>query len=95
MTNEEKQPIRGSGKPPGIPARKGRHAARASRRGKRSRPVGITLKILRILLVPLLCIAALIAGLIVGYVYIGGQEMSDVWDIGTWKHVFDLMFAPG
>lgn len=53
----------------------------------------ITLKIMRYLLVPALCLIALFGGLIVGYVYIGGQEIADVWKVDTWKHVYDLMFS--
>lgn len=53
----------------------------------------ILLRTLRFMIVPALCVGALIAGLIVGYVYIGGQEMNEVWKIQTWKHVFDLIFA--
>lgn len=53
----------------------------------------ITWRIVRLLVVPVLCIGSLIAGLIAGYVYIGGEEMQDVWKWETWKHVFDLMFA--
>jgi len=52
-----------------------------------------TLRVLRILLVPILCLIALYAGLYIGYVAIGGQDAGDIWNIQTWKHVFDLMFA--
>jgi len=24
----------------------------------------------------------------------GKQELSDIWNWATWKHVFDLVFAP-
>lgn len=71
-------------------------ASKGKKKGKRSklpRWARITLRILRLLLVPILCVAALIGGLILGYVYIGDQEMSEVWKIDTWKHVFDLMFG--
>lgn len=50
------------------------------------------LRLLRILLVPILCVAALFAGLIIGYVYVGKQPLEDVWSIETWRHLFDLMF---
>lgn len=53
----------------------------------------ITLLILRKLIVPVLCIIALYAGLIVGYVVVGKQPISDVFHWGTWKHGFDLIFA--
>ncbi|MFD2672044.1 DNA-directed RNA polymerase subunit beta [Marinicrinis sediminis] len=45
------------------------------------------------LLVPTLCLIALMAGLYVGYVVIGAGDAGDVWKMSTWKHVFDLIFA--
>ncbi|OUM94946.1 MAG: hypothetical protein A9Z00_11895 [Thermobacillus sp. ZCTH02-B1] len=48
---------------------------------------------LRLTIVPLLCIAALIAGLYVGYTKIGGGSAADVWKLETWLHMFDLIFA--
>ncbi|WP_010278961.1 DNA-directed RNA polymerase subunit beta [Paenibacillus senegalensis] len=50
-------------------------------------------RVLRFFLVPFLCLAALFGGLVIGYVYLGEQPLSDVWNIDTWKHVFDLVFA--
>ncbi|GIP35574.1 DNA-directed RNA polymerase subunit beta [Paenibacillus sp. J2TS4] len=50
------------------------------------------LRFLRILLVPILCVAALFAGLVIGYVYVGKEPLSEVWSIETWRHLFDLMF---
>ncbi|MDF2669105.1 MAG: DNA-directed polymerase subunit beta [Paenibacillus sp.] len=55
--------------------------------------VRIPLRIMRILLVPFLCVAALIGGVVIGYVYMGGRDSADVWDIETWKHLFELVFA--
>jgi len=48
---------------------------------------------LRIIIVPLLFLAALIAGLYVGYTKIGGGSPGDVWNPETWLHMFDLIFA--
>jgi hypothetical protein len=48
---------------------------------------------LRVTIVPLLCIAALIAGLYLGYTKIGGGSPEDVWNWETWLHMFDLIFA--
>jgi len=48
---------------------------------------------LRLTIVPLLFIAALLAGLYVGYTKIGGGSPEDVWNWETWKHMFDLIFA--
>lgn len=52
----------------------------------------IILKILRVILVPVLCVMAILGGMIIGYVYIGEQEMSDVFKIDTWRHLYDLVF---
>lgn len=45
-------------------------------------------------LIPLLLVAALAGGLVVGYVILGKKEFSDVLLWSTWKHVYDLVFAP-
>lgn len=45
-------------------------------------------------LIPLLLLIALGGGLAVGYVVFGKQELSDVFHWSTWKHVYDLVFAP-
>lgn len=48
---------------------------------------------LRAAIVPLLFIAALLAGLYVGYTKLGGGSAEDVWNWETWLHMFDLIFA--
>lgn len=45
-------------------------------------------------LIPLLLVAALGGGLVVGYVVLGKKEFSDVLEWSTWRHVYDLVFAP-
>ncbi|ASA24519.1 DNA-directed RNA polymerase subunit beta [Paenibacillus donghaensis] len=45
-------------------------------------------------LIPLLLVAALGGGLVAGYVIVGKREFSDVLQWSTWKHVYDLVFAP-
>lgn len=35
---------------------------------------------------------SVIFGLVIGYSVIGDGEMIDVFDLRTWKHVFDLVF---
>ncbi|UQZ33870.1 DNA-directed RNA polymerase subunit beta [Paenibacillus sp. PK3_47] len=45
-------------------------------------------------LIPLLLIAALGGGLVAGYVILGKKELGDVLMWSTWKHVYDLVFAP-
>jgi hypothetical protein len=50
---------------------------------------------IKILIIPILCIVALIVGLAIGYVILGDQPLSDVFDARTWKHMYDLVFAKG
>lgn len=50
---------------------------------------------IKIIIIPFLCIAALIVGLAIGYVILGDQPLSDVFDAKTWKHMYDLVFAKG
>ncbi|OKP78119.1 hypothetical protein A3844_15100 [Paenibacillus helianthi] len=45
-------------------------------------------------LIPVLLIAALSGGLVTGYVVLGKKDFSDVLQWSTWKHVYDLVFAP-
>ncbi|GIO33186.1 MULTISPECIES: DNA-directed RNA polymerase subunit beta [Paenibacillus] len=45
-------------------------------------------------MIPLFLLLALIGGLIFGYVVIGKQSLSDVFEWKTWQHVIDLVFAP-
>lgn len=49
--------------------------------------------LLRIVLVLLFLALAVVAGMAVGYTVLGKQELGDVWEWNTWKHVFDLVFA--
>ena len=49
----------------------------------------------KILIIPVLCLAALIVGLAIGYVVLGDRPLSEVFDAGTWKHMYDLVFAEG
>lgn len=53
----------------------------------------VILVTLRVLLVPALCLAALFIGLTIGYATLGGGDASDVFQIATWKHLYDLVFA--
>lgn len=56
--------------------------------------VQIIFTIIKILYIPALCLIALGAGLVIGYVYIGGSDAADVTRLSTWKHLYDLVFAP-
>ncbi|HEY0827954.1 MAG TPA: DNA-directed RNA polymerase subunit beta [Bacilli bacterium] len=57
------------------------------------RGLRITLKVMKFFLVPVLCLIALYAGLVIGYSKIGGQEAADILKLETWKHLYDLVFA--
>ncbi|HEY2494655.1 MAG TPA: DNA-directed RNA polymerase subunit beta [Paenibacillus sp.] len=45
-------------------------------------------------MIPLFLLLSLIGGMIVGYVVLGKEEMSEVFQLKTWQHVIDLIFAP-
>jgi hypothetical protein len=49
----------------------------------------------KLLIIPVLCVMALILGLAVGYTVLGDKPVSEVFDIHTWKHMYDLVFADG
>jgi hypothetical protein len=49
--------------------------------------------LLKILLVPFLLLIALLAGLITGYSILGHGPALDVFDVKTWKHMYDLVFG--
>ncbi|MCZ8514849.1 DNA-directed RNA polymerase subunit beta [Paenibacillus filicis] len=53
----------------------------------------ILLGIIRWTWIPVACVLALFAGLALGYVYIGKQSLSDVFQAATWRHVYDLIFS--
>jgi len=52
----------------------------------------ILLKTVRFLLVPALCLGALLIGLAIGYSIIGDGSAADVLKLSTWKHLYDLVF---
>ncbi|MDF2722027.1 MAG: DNA-directed polymerase subunit beta [Paenibacillus sp.] len=63
------------------------------KRKLRRRWVRMLLHLLRLVIVPCLCVGALGFGLWFGYVYVGGNDSADVWQWSTWKHLYDLVFA--
>ena len=52
-----------------------------------------TFKALRYLLVPILCLAAVIIGVFIGYVILGGRDFADILNLSAVKHLIDLVFA--
>lgn len=47
----------------------------------------------RLLLVPFLLFFSLVVGLIIGYAVLGNGPVSEVFDLNTYKHMYDLIFA--
>lgn len=43
--------------------------------------------------IPVLCVVALAVGLVLGYVYIGKRPMDEVYEVDTWRHLYDLVFS--
>ncbi|MFB6364620.1 DNA-directed RNA polymerase subunit beta [Paenibacillus elgii] len=43
--------------------------------------------------IPFTGIVALLVGLAIGYVYIGKQDFQEIFNLNTWRHAFDLIFA--
>jgi hypothetical protein len=69
----------------------------ANTKKARRRPLWlkVVLGILKIGWFPAACVAALIGGLTIGYVVVGGQPAAEVFQVQTWKHLVDLVFAAG
>ncbi|MBP2001802.1 flagellar basal body-associated protein FliL [Paenibacillus shirakamiensis] len=49
---------------------------------------------LLILCIIVALIVMLFIGMIIGYVVLGKGNFSDVFHFSTWRHVYDLIFAP-
>ncbi|CAM5797279.1 MULTISPECIES: DNA-directed RNA polymerase subunit beta [Brevibacillus] len=51
------------------------------------------IKLAKWLIVPFLLFFSLIIGLVIGYSMVGHKPASEVFDINTYKHMYDLMFS--
>lgn len=51
------------------------------------------LTLAKILLVPILLFFSLVIGLMIGYGSLGDKPTAEVFDLGTYKHMYDLLFA--
>lgn len=47
----------------------------------------------KLLLVPFLLFFSLVIGLIIGYSVVGDLPASEVFDLNTYKHMYDLIFS--
>jgi hypothetical protein len=77
-----------SSSPPGPSKKK-----KPKKKPKKKLWIRIILKTLRLLLVPTLCLIALFVGLVIGYVRIGGQPYSDIFEPATWRHLYELVYS--
>ncbi|WP_416298885.1 DNA-directed RNA polymerase subunit beta [Paenibacillus illinoisensis] len=50
-------------------------------------------RVARWFLIPVLLVLALAGGMVAGYVVLGKQDIGSVFQLSTWKHVYDLVFA--
>lgn len=49
--------------------------------------------IIKIIWIPLLLFVALISGLMIGHSFIGEEPAMDVFDMGMWEHIYQLIFG--
>lgn len=77
------------GKGQGLPreTKEGKQKERV--RSRKSWPIVLV----KIVLVPTLLFFSLIIGLMIGYSVVGHKPVSEVFDLGTFKHMYDLLFA--
>jgi len=47
----------------------------------------------KLLFVPLLLFFSLVAGLMIGYGFLGKQPITEVFNVNTYKHMYDLIFS--
>ncbi|WP_019424687.1 DNA-directed RNA polymerase subunit beta [Paenibacillus sp. OSY-SE] len=63
---------------------KGHKPARRSKRVK---------WLVRLAIIPMLCILTLVAGMVTGYVVLGKGSLGEALNLNTWTHLFQLVFA--
>ncbi|MBN3523901.1 DNA-directed RNA polymerase subunit beta [Paenibacillus apiarius] len=49
--------------------------------------------LVRLAIIPMLCILTLFAGMIAGYVVLGKGSFNEALNLNTWTHLFQLVFA--
>ncbi|WP_400162283.1 DNA-directed RNA polymerase subunit beta [Brevibacillus sp. TJ4] len=76
---------------------KGQHFPQKTQQGKQSERVRSGKRwpfvLAKVMLVPILVFFSLVAGLMIGYGVVGDKPMSEVFDLATYKHMYDLLFA--
>ncbi|MFD1953922.1 DNA-directed RNA polymerase subunit beta [Paenibacillus thailandensis] len=74
-------------------SRRQSEASEKNGKPRRSTAAGMTLRIVRRCIVPLIMIVMLAAGLYIGYTVIGNGPAEDVFHWSTWQHLYDLVFG--
>ncbi|MBO8165424.1 MAG: DNA-directed RNA polymerase subunit beta [Brevibacillus sp.] len=73
-----------------------RYAQKTKQAGEPKRPKGRAnrrgLFLANLLIVPFLLFLSLLVGLMIGYSVIGDRPVSEVFDLNTYKHMYDLIF---
>lgn len=66
-------------------------------KARKARSNGTSWKVIRGVMVyagiPMLFLVCLYIGLYIGYVKLGKQPAGDIWNLETWRHMYDLVFA--
>ncbi|WNC14503.1 DNA-directed RNA polymerase subunit beta [Brevibacillus brevis] len=65
--------------------------AKNKERPRRGRNWSIVM--IKVLMVPLLLFFSLVIGLMIGYGVVGHKPTAEVFDLNTYKHMWDLLFA--
>lgn len=61
-----------------------------TKKSRRTRKQGIYTKLV---LYPFLIFMAMVIGMYVGYAVVGNGNGSEIFNLQTWKHMYDLVFA--
>lgn len=78
------------------PAEKGEHSSSGSKKSDEQwepKKSNTWKWVFRLLVVPMLCILVLFGCMVAGYVMLGHGTVSEALNIGTWTHLFKLIFA--
>ncbi|WP_127569001.1 DNA-directed RNA polymerase subunit beta [Paenibacillus xylaniclasticus] len=74
-------------------AERGGSSPSSSKKPRRRKKRSIWLRLLRMTIVPILLLCSVVAGLYVGYSVFGNQSGAEVYQVKTWRHLYDLMFS--
>ncbi|QHW35164.1 DNA-directed RNA polymerase subunit beta [Paenibacillus rhizovicinus] len=66
---------------------------KAAARKKRHPAVRVIRWMLLKSIVPILCVLAVIGGMYIGYAVLGKRPGAEIFEVETWKHMYDLIFA--